>query len=593
MKEPLQTVATTTDFTLRDSFRVISAYRWWLIFIIMVSVSITAIINFKLPNIYRAVTVVQINQSTPNVVGMKKVLDPQQQGSEFLQTQYRILLSRNIAERVIKKLSLIKHPEFSNAIEAGKDMVEFYYKCVTVNPVRQTLLVEIAVNLKDKKLATLIANAHAEEYVHYVLNLYLGATTNVSDWLRDQPVDDTKNQPLLTENIHKQLEILREHGMDPMTLPVVIQDKLVQEIKAQISEKAATLAKLEERYFDKHPQLIQARSELEGLRNQLKLEMEKLLTTVETVDTTNVSILDRATEPLQKYRPQRIRNISLAFLLSSFGGVVFCFMLESLTDTVCRSEDLTESLGIPFLGYAPHMSKSTTKEPLKLGSITSSDAISEAFRTIHAILSLQPESTEAKCFLITSTAPNEGKSTCAINLAITFAQKNFNVLLVEADLRRPALRQRLRLNSSKGLEELCDPDTSFASLVRSTSIPNLSVVTSRSDPDHAHLILSSFRMREFIAEMRQTFDRIIIDTSPVGAVSDALSLCSLVDGVIWVVRFDTVRKKVIKDAFSKLVQIKTRIVGHIINDIDFSKRHNQYYYSYRGYESYYQKDSVA
>jgi len=306
-----------------------------------------------------------------------------------------------------------------------------------------------------------------------------------------------------------------------------------------------------------------------------------------TLDPTNVSILDRAIEPIRKYRPRRGFNIALTFILSLLAGSVFCFALESLTETIRGPDDISEKFGVPFLGYVPHIPWLVSKKGVQTTE-DSTGAVAEAFRTIHAVLSLQPESAEAKCFVITSAAPGEGKSTCAKNLAATFAQKNLKTLLIEADLRRPMLRKSLGLSSEAGgLELLGNGKVDFGSLVHPTQFPNFAVVTSRAAPGNAHHLLSSPHVREFIMTMRQNFDRVVIDTPPVGAVSDALPLCSVADGFIWVVRFDTVRKRVVMDAFARLFQIKAKALGVLINDIDFAKRHNRYYYSYSGYDAYY------
>ncbi|MBI4025012.1 MAG: polysaccharide biosynthesis tyrosine autokinase [Verrucomicrobia bacterium] len=717
----------TSNLTFGDYLRVLSARRWWLVSIVVIVVTITAIINFKAPNIYRAAATVQINKDNPNVVNVQDVINLPGQGMEFLQTQHKVLRSRTMAERVIKRLSLDKNPAFVGkdqspdilatglgfiqkliqqwmpegskeaASTGAPDIVQAYFACVAVTPVRMTLLAEISATLKDKQLVAQIANAHAEEYVKYTLDQRTGVTTEAADWLENQSKDlqaklakseaalqayreqhglvsleerqnivveklkqlnqqvsEAKNQRITAENTYNQLKSMREKGTDPTTLPVVIQNGVIQALKQQMSEKAAALAKLKERYLAKHPQLIQAQSEMEGLQRQVKLEVEKLIATIETdyqlavsreqnlevalkeqekvalalnqksigydalkrqaetdrklfenvlermkqtgvstkLETTNVMILDRAVAPTQKFRPRRSINIIVAFVISLVGGSVFCLMLDSLTETVRAPEDIAEPFGVPFLGYVPHMRGSMLSKGKPFGG-SSDGAVAEAFRTVHAVLSLQPESVEARCFLVTSAAPGEGKSTCAANLALTYAQKNFRTLLIEADLRRPSLYVRFDLNSPGGLELFSNGHEDFASMIQPTQVPNLSIVASVASPHNAHFVLASPQVREFILTVKQQFDRIVIDTPPIGAVSDALPLCSQVDGVIWVVRFDTVRKKVVRDAFLRLLQIKSKVLGVLINDVDFSKRHNQYYYSYSGYNAYYGREKKS
>ncbi len=712
MDNPQQTAHSPVEINLKDYLRIISARRWWLISIVVVSVSLTAVYNFKLPNIFQATATIQINKEAPNVVEVKPVMEMQSQANEFLKTQHKILSSHSIAERVIKYLELEKIPEFTGADEPKSffqgvmerisptdqsknaepqrvDMVTLYYKKVTITPVPLTLLVNIACTLKDRKLVAQIANAHAEAYMAYTLEQRLDATTGASDWLQNQStelqaklakseaalqayrekngtvsLDDkqnivveklkqlneqvtlAKNQRITAENSYNQLKLMKEKGGDPTTLAFVLQDPVVQEFKKKRSEKLAEVSKLKERYLDKHPALIAARSEVDVVERNLKLQVETLQSVIETdyqlavsreknmdqalkeqeqvvtslnerqigyealkrqyeadrqmyetvltrtrqtgvskqLDTTNVTIVDRAVEPFKIYRPRRLLNVLIVFALSVMIGCALCVLLESLTETVRDPDDLTRDFQMPFLGYIPHRSRSLFHKQSAIAN-NGDAATSEAFRTALAVLSLQPESVNATCFIVTSATPSEGKTTCALNLAANFAEKNLRTLLIEADLRRPNLGKLLGLPAVGGLERLVDGNAD--GIIQATSQPNLSVVASARSPVNAHALVSLPAVREFITNVRPQFDRVVIDTPPIGAVSDALSLCALADGVIWVVRFDTVRKKVVADAFSRLHQVKAKVFGFIINNVDLSSRHNKYHYSYHGYDAYY------
>jgi capsular exopolysaccharide synthesis family protein len=310
------------------------------------------------------------------------------------------------------------------------------------------------------------------------------------------------------------------------------------------------------------------------------------------LDSTNITILDPAVDPLKKYRPRRALNILLAFFVSSILGGVAGVVRESLTETIRDADDLPGELEVPFLGYIPHRHKPTFG---KAPAIANQDdfATSEAFRTALAVLSLQPESSSASCFIVTSATPSEGKTTCAMNLAACFADKGFRTLLIEADLRRPMIGKNLGLMQVGGLELLVDPQFAGAQIIQETSIPQLHAVATLQPPANPHVLLSMPVIHNFILWAKQEYHRVIIDTPPIGAVSDALPLCSLADGVVWVVRFDTVRKKVITQAYSRLNRVQAKIFGFIINDVNFSSHHNKYYYSYHGYDSYYHKKPVA
>ncbi|MBI4027829.1 MAG: polysaccharide biosynthesis tyrosine autokinase [Verrucomicrobia bacterium] len=605
-----------TQATFEDYLRVLSARRWLLGSIVTVAVAITAIINFRMPNQYRAIATVQINKEEPRVVKQEQVMRPQDQGLEFLQTQHKILQSRALAERVIQRLSLDKNPEFSGNPPASgqkRDLVKAYYACLAIVPIRMTLLAQVAVTLKDPALAAQIANVHAEEYVHLTLEQKAGIGQEATRWLQQQVVD-------MQTRLQKSETALQEYRIaHSMVSSIETEEKLIEKYKADLPQKSAEVAKLEERYLHKHPALIQAKSELEDLRNLIKtkeallvdlreknieyeplkrqadtdhLLYESLLTRVKEVgvskslDATNITILDRAVEPTEKYRPRRLINILVAFVLSLMGGGVFCFVLESLTETVRGPEDIADPFGVPYLGCVPHFAANGAEQDA-LQPYEVSPEISEAFRAVLAILSLKPETAQAKSFIITSAVPKEGKSSCAVQLATAFAQKDLKTLLVEADLRRPVLLKSLGIESKGGLDALAKGKCAARDLIQPTRLANLSAVVACQSISNSHHLLASKAVLEFIEEARQRFDRVVIDTPPIGAVSDALGLCQHTDGVIWVTRFDTARKKMVLNAFSRLFEIKATIIGVIINDIDFSDSHNSYYYYHSGYGAYY------
>lgn len=714
MGTPQSTLADPPEVSCSDYLRIISERRWWLIAIVVIATTVTAVCNVKLPNTYKAVATIQINRQAPNVVDVKEVLESQVQVAEFLKTQHKVLASRTIAERVIRRLELDKNSEFTGEDKASgwlrvvrewfpsgdpvdseskRDLVRAYYAHVSINPVPMTLLVEVSAAFKDPQLVATVANAHAEAYVSYSMAQRLGVTGEASEWLQNQSrelqakleksesalqayreknqsvsleerqnivveklkqlneqVTAAKNQRITAENNFNQLKSVREKKGDLSALPFVIQNSVIQDLKKQTAERTGQVAKLQERYLDKHPALIQARSELDNIQQQFKMEVEKILASIENdyqlaanrektmeqalreqeqvamslnekqigyeslkrqaeadrqmyeavlnrmkqtsvskqLDTTNITILDRAIDPMGKYRPRRTLNTAIAFALSFILGGFLCVILESLTETVREPDDLANDYPVPFLGYVPHRSRGLFRKraPIATGGET---ACAEAFRTALAVLSLQPESNHASCFLVTSATPGEGKTTCAMNLAASFADKNLTTLLIEADLRHPTVRKYLKLAEGSGLEKLTVDGTRLDDLIQSTSHPNLSVIACGRPAANPHALLASPIVLECLAKLRQQFARIVIDTPPVGAVSDALSLCSLVDGVVWIVRFNKVRKKVIRGAFSRLLQVKAKVFGFIINDVDFSNRHNRYYYSYHGYDSYYHK----
>ena len=147
------------------------------------------------------------------------------------------------------------------------------------------------------------------------------------------------------------------------------------------------------------------------------------------------------------------------------------------------------------------------------------------------------------------------------------------------------------MEAGLGVEALIDEGVDFRKIIRPTDIKNFSVALTRTAPDLAQIILSGTAFHRFLMEMRQRFDRIIVDSAPVGAVGDSIALASQVDGTIWITRFNKVRRRVVLEAFSRLVQTRAKVFGVILNDLDLSKKSNYYYYSYKYYSKYYHRSS--
>jgi len=219
-----------------------------------------------------------------------------------------------------------------------------------------------------------------------------------------------------------------------------------------------------------------------------------------------------------------------------------------------------------------------------LSYIQPKSQISEAFRALRTSLLLSQADHPPQVILVTSALPREGKTTAAVNLAVTLAQLGDRTLLMDSDLRKPGIRRALNLTIGKemGLSSyLAGVSTLDEVIIPHPTINNLAALTTGPVPPSPADLLSSHRMREAIVELRHRFKFIVIDSPPVMAATDAVILSALTDGVLLVVRSGETPKEAFTRTRDLLAAVKCRLLGVVLNAVDSSAP--DYYYSYRYY----------
>lgn len=211
-------------------------------------------------------------------------------------------------------------------------------------------------------------------------------------------------------------------------------------------------------------------------------------------------------------------------------------------------------------------------------SASSPFALQEAYKTLRTNIRFFLRGEGCKRFCITSSNSGEGKSITLLNLAISFAETGKKVLLVDADLRRPAVARLLLEKATPGLSnvlaDLCDEEEA----IRTEVYPNLDVLFSGDVPPNPSELLSSERMQKFIERMSEKYDYILVDTPPVNVVADSCVVANLVDGVLLLVRQGRTRKDAVKRAVSQLQLTGANILGYVLNGVDTGR--NVYYSNY-------------
>jgi len=316
----------------------------------------------------------------------------------------------------------------------------------------------------------------------------------------------------------------------------------------------------------------------------------------------NIRIVDPALVPSTPARPQKARNIALAFLVGLVGGVGLAFVREYLDNTVKSPDDVQNLTGLPCLAVVPSFagrngSRSLARISGRAGAETASrvelvslqqpkSVVSEAFRALRTSLLLSQAEHAPQVILVTSALPREGKTTSAANLAVTLAQLGDRTMLLDSDLRKPGIRRALNLPNGHGRDiglssYLAGVVPLRDIIVPYPTVPNLDAIPTGPIPPNPADLLSSHRMAEAVEDLRQRYKFVVIDSPPIMAATDAVILSALTDGVLLVVWSRETPKEAFSRAQELLAAVKGRLLGVVLNAVDSGAP--DYYYSYRYY----------
>ena len=450
---------------------------------------------------------------------------------------------------------------------------------------------------------------------------------------------EAKSARLTAESKYRQVEELKRQGRNLETLPEVGGSTLILDLKTAHATKEGDLSELLKRYKHKHPKVIELRSQLASLEERIKTEIETLaqgiaseyeeiksneeavlvalteqeklalqlnrlaieynvlkrdsetnremynalLRRMKETDVSggltqsHVRIIDRAEVSEKPVSPKKMRNIILACIVGLLMGSGAAFALECFDDTIKTQKDIEAYVQIPFLGHVPIMKCKPADVGLYSAAYPSSD-ITETLRSIKTNINFILNTPPPHVLLMTSSIPGEGKTSCSLNLSIVIAQGGSRILLVDSDMRHPSINKPFKISHERGLKEYLENKLDFDSIVQQTSVENLSIVTSGSIPHNPVELLSAGGITRFMEEARARFDKIILDSPPLIAVSDPLIVAKLVDGVVVVVKGAVVSRETVSAAIKKLENIDARILGIVLNNVELPRE--KYYYSY-------------
>ena len=458
---------------------------------------------------------------------------------------------------------------------------------------------------------------------------------------------DARRQRAEAESLYRQVQASRAGGWEKLaTIPAVLGDPLIQQFKANEAKAKAKFDELSKRYGPRHPAMEAVRTERAAASASLRGQVEQVVAGIERnyqlamanegslrasvdankaqiqnisrkefklrelqreveanralydtflnrlketsatsdLESANARVVDQAVLPTLPIKPNKTLIVALAGILALMAGVGLSLLLEMLNNTFKGTEEIETKLNLPVLGILPLIKNKERAEVAHLFSDNKERSFSESIRTIRTGVVLSGMEEPHKILVITSSIPGEGKSTVAANLAAALGQME-KVLLIDADMRRPTMAKNFGFPvGTPGLANLIAGTAKLDECVK--HIDGIDMLSAGAVPPNPLELLSSPRFGKVIEFMRSKYDRIVIDSPPTQAVSDALVLATHANALLYVVKSESTAIPLVQKGIGQLLQNNAPVTGIVLNQVDIKKAQKQGY-SYGGYYDYY------
>ena len=615
---------------------------------------------------YRATVMVQIDPPTPTFMSVQEALAGSYwQNADFYNTQFRVLRSSALGEKVLARLKL-KEKE-----KEGRDAGGEFMSHVSVEPVPESRLVLIHVTHRYPKEAALWANTLADVYIEEVISTRVEVARKAYEWLQERlgatqksmreaqdrlfrsyqsqdlfvpegstsavtssiskltgDLIDAQARRIALEAALKQINQLKGAGQSLEPIPQFANDPAIMAFNTQIAVASNELTRLQQQYKEGHPEIQKLRLQVEqaqkskqgqgdqivaGMRAEyeqiqrrevelrgaidtekgqaasqsrkaaeldaLKKEAESakglydvLLQKLNETDiaasirSNNVSIVEPAIAPGAPIRPNKKRIAAVAAVLGLLLGVSLVLARDYLDNTIKDPEEIERYLHVDLLAAVPQYDEANVH------------FVTEAYQNLRTALIFGRKDERGQIVLVTGTVPQEGKTTTIVNLGKLLASSGEKAVLVDFDLRRGQLHNRLGLTREPGVTNFFVNHEDLDALVRPTKVPNLYALTTGPLPPNPPAILTRPNMADFLDRLRSHFSWILIDSPPLASVTDAQLLARYADITTFVVQYNTADKKLIRRNLNALRKVTDTVLGVVLNSVNVRAKGYYYYY---------------
>jgi succinoglycan biosynthesis transport protein ExoP len=455
-------------------------------------------------------------------------------------------------------------------------------------------------------------------------------------------VTRAKTERIQKEAVYNQVHSLQDDRAALDTFPAILSNTFIQQQKGELADLQRQQAQLSDKLGPRHPDMVKtaeakiqaeitkviqstrndyqaARAQEQSLVNALEEQKRDALAlnrkgidygalqrdaasnrqifdslmqrTKETgisgeLKTSNIRVIDAAETPRSPATPNAPINLFLALFGGTTLALVLTFFLEYLDNRIKTPEEVKIHLGLSFIGMVPALFDKNLHDPLMSNTVPANFA--EAFRAIRSNVLFSSADEGSKVLVVTSSAPGEGKTLVATNLAVALAQANQRVLIVDADMRKPRVHNVFQHAQQPGLSNVIVGNAKASEAVRNTKVHGLWAMPSGVLPPNPSELLGSKRFKEFVGTLGQHFDWVIIDSPPVMAVTDSSVVAHVATGVVFVIGSDMTSRHTAQRSLEQLRNANAKVIGAILNRVDLA--HHGYYYSQyykKAYADYY------
>lgn len=703
-------------------WKILKRRKWNVIVAIAISIVCAIFYLSKATPIYEASSTIQADPVQPNASAQDQYV-MNSMVFLFYETQYEIISSRKVAERVVDKLNLVEKYKIENKLnnenEEGSllgstidwfkgifqsqeqnksstnQLTDEQIKTLIAKSIQSNLnvsggtqsqIIDIKFQSEDPVLASDIVNSISEAYIEFGLESRLSQIQDTAEWLSEQLNDlrknlqksedalrdfrlsqnlmDTEQQQRITntqlstlntelvkaqtdvsqwEELQSQVTSYENGAADIRTLGPVLQSSTVRELVREESILSRKVKELSERYGEKHPKMVAARSDLTSAQLTIENEVNKIVENIKKeyksakaqeanikrlinekhnelqsyqgdsfeltrlerevennrriyesflgrlmeadvsgdYDASNIRVIDKATVPEYPVKPRGSLVILFALFLGSICGMLIALAKELLGNVFRTPDQLEKELNVSSLGITPLVLKKDTQPELQY-IVDQRSNFSEAINTIRTGILFSNIDNPPRTTLITSTHGSEGKTTLSINLAVALSQLDKTVLL-ELDLRKPVIAKDLAIKNQPGIVDYF-ADKSIADIVQKIdTVPQLDVLVCGKIPVNPTELISSNKFSEFLGELKGIYKYIVIDSPPTLPVTDSCVLSKYADATVMAVKAEDTKITTVKESINRLRKVNANLTGVVLTQASKQKL------SYYG-EHYYQDD---